>query len=30
VKILPMAYVVVGETQLIAEEKERLFRALGS
>jgi FMN-dependent oxidoreductase (nitrilotriacetate monooxygenase family) len=25
VKILPMAYVVVGETQAIAEEKERLF-----
>jgi FMN-dependent oxidoreductase (nitrilotriacetate monooxygenase family) len=25
VKILPMAYVVVGETQSIAEEKERLF-----
>ena len=25
VKILPMAYVVVGETQGIAEEKERLF-----
>ena len=25
VKILPMAYAVVGETQAIAEEKERLF-----
>jgi alkanesulfonate monooxygenase SsuD/methylene tetrahydromethanopterin reductase-like flavin-dependent oxidoreductase (luciferase family) len=25
VKLLPMAYVVVGETQTIAEEKERLF-----
>jgi FMN-dependent oxidoreductase (nitrilotriacetate monooxygenase family) len=25
VKVLPMAYVVVGETQAIAEEKERLF-----
>jgi FMN-dependent oxidoreductase (nitrilotriacetate monooxygenase family) len=25
VKVLPMAYVVVGETQVIAEEKERLF-----
>ena len=25
VKVLPMAYAVVGETQVIAEEKERLF-----